>query len=846
MSAAPGDRIGPYEVVSLLGKGGMGEVYRAHDRQLNRDVAIKVLPAALANDADYLARFQREAQTLAALNHPNIAAIYDLEGRAIVMELVEGETLKGPLPLAEALPLAKQIAEALEAAHEKNIIHRDLKPGNVKVTPEGVVKVLDFGLAKAINERPVATGPDSPTLTMRATEAGLILGTAGYMSPEQAAGKQVDRRADIWSFGVVLYELLTGKRLFDGETVTHTLADVVRAPIDLSGVPLNELLERCLDRNIKTRLQHIGEARIAIESYRETPTAKPVGKQNWFVTAALVAVAASAAWFLRPAPPPREVVRMSTPLTEFTFNSVGATISPDGKYLSYIHRDDTREWGQVMIRKIDKYAFRAIPGADGATRPVFSADSQWIVYSTEGAIKKVSVNGGPPIVAVAGEVAIAGKTMSLDGTLVFWGAGGLMRLPPGRNSPETVVKREGGRTATSPSFLPDGQTVLAAGSSLVRESAEMLAVNLQSQEIKPLSLAGASPRYSPSGHILFQRENVLYAVPFDAKRLVTTGPEVPIAQDVYSGSHSFGISETGHLVYATENRRANRRLAWVDSAGAVASIARPAKQYSDLRLSPDGQRAVAAVNGDIWVEDFIRGGSTQLTTSGRNSEPIWTADGEKVTFFSSTERAILTLPRAGGVKPEPSVTGKDAVRLRLHPEHWSPDGSTLFFSGDPASPTRKLFAWSAAGPEKPLFEGPGSQREAHLSPDGKFIAYLSTAAHGGNTYELYVQPYPSGARVQVSVNGADDAFWSPDGKQLYYKASPRSSPLMAVPVQTSGDRIQAGQPRKLFDFDGEIRGVTPDGKRFLALHAPSAEDRVSKMHLVLNFADELRRLAPPR
>ncbi len=270
MALQAGDKLGPYEVVSLLGKGGMGEVYRARDPKLNREVAIKVLPPALAGDADYLARFQREAQTLASLNHPNIASIYGLEANAIVMELVEGDTLRGPLPLAEALALARQIAEALEAAHDKGIIHRDLKPGNIKVTPEGVVKVLDFGLAKAVAERSTPSGADSPTLTLRATEAGLILGTAGYMSPEQAAGKPVDRRADIWSFGVVLYELLTGKRMFDGETVTHTLADVVRAPIDLALVEdpqARQLIGRCLDRNIKTRLRDIGEARIAIENY---------------------------------------------------------------------------------------------------------------------------------------------------------------------------------------------------------------------------------------------------------------------------------------------------------------------------------------------------------------------------------------------------------------------------------------------------------------------------------------------------------------------------------------------------------------------------------------------------
>jgi serine/threonine-protein kinase len=399
MPLAPGDKLGPYEVVSLLGKGGMGEVYRARDPKLNRDVAIKVLPAALANDADYLARFQREAQTLAALNHPNIATIYGLEGNAIVMELVEGPTLQCPLPLEEALPVARQIAEALEAAHDKGIIHRDLKPGNVKVTPEGVVKVLDFGLAKAVNERPVTTGPDSPTLTLRATEAGLILGTAGYMSPEQAAGKSVDRRADIWAFAVVLYELLIGKRLFDGETVTHTLADVVRKPIDLEGVPLKELIGRCLDRNLKSRLQHIGEARIAIERY-EPPKSETVRTKAswwpWAIAAASLILAPLIGWYTatRPAPP-RPLIRVeiqvppATPLAPLALSPDGARLaltlrSPDGKV-------------RLHTRLLHQTQFTPLPGTEDAHGPFFSPAGDWIGFFADGKLKKIAVEGGAAV-----------------------------------------------------------------------------------------------------------------------------------------------------------------------------------------------------------------------------------------------------------------------------------------------------------------------------------------------------------------------------------------------------------------------------------------------------------------
>jgi len=425
----------------------MGEVYRAHDPQLNRDVAIKVLPAALANDADYLARFQREAQTLAALNHPNIAAIYGLEDKAIVMELVEGETLKGPLPLAEALPLARQIAEALEAAHEKNIIHRDLKPGNVKVTAEGVVKVLDFGLAKAINERPVTPGPDSPTLTMRATEAGLILGTAGYMSPEQAAGKNVDRRADIWSFGVVLYELLTGKRLFDGETVTHTLADVVRAPIDLSGVPLRDLLERCLDRNVKTRLQHIGEARIALETYREGAKPAAIKQKNWlpWAVAAVATVAAAGAWLLRPAPEPKPLVRFNVDLgrearLDLTTSGPNFAISANGRRIAFVVKNPNG--GTVLAtRTLDQDRVTLLPGTEYASTPFLSPDGAWVVFVSNGKLKKVSTAGGGAILLTEAE-AFKGGVWTSDDQLVLalTTRSGLSIMPASGGTPQPLTK----------------------------------------------------------------------------------------------------------------------------------------------------------------------------------------------------------------------------------------------------------------------------------------------------------------------------------------------------------------------------------------------------------------------
>ena len=473
MALNAGDKLGSYEIVAPIGAGGMGEVYRAHDSKLNRDVAVKVLPASLAKDADFLARFQREAQVLASLNHPNIAAIYGLEGNAIVMELVEGETLKGPLPLAEAMAVARQIAEALEAAHEKGIIHRDLKPGNVMVTPAGVVKVLDFGLAKSVERSAVTTGPNSPTLTMRATEAGLILGTAGYMSPEQAAGKPVDRRADIWSFGVVVWELLTGKRLFHGETVSHTLADVIKGEIDFSQVPegpVRDLVRRCLDRNLKNRLRDIGEARIAIENYG-TARSPVAGVRRWpwmvAVVSTVLAVVAGglalrktgeAGLAARFEVPPPVGGRFADP-----GNIGGSAISPDGRTLAFIA---TNAKGETLlhVRSLDSLEARALPGTENAVRPFWSPDSKSLGFVGGGKLKRVEVMGGSPV-ALCDVPAARGGTWNEDGVILFavLRGAGLQRIAASGGTPVPVTKVNadaGELFHYFPQFLPGGKEFL--------------------------------------------------------------------------------------------------------------------------------------------------------------------------------------------------------------------------------------------------------------------------------------------------------------------------------------------------------------------------------------------------
>jgi len=668
----------------------MGEVYRAHDPQLNRDVAIKVLPAALANDADYLARFQREAQTLAALNHPNIAAIYGLEDKAIVMELVEGETLKGPLPLAEALPLARQIAEALEAAHEKNIIHRDLKPGNVKVTAEGVVKVLDFGLAKAINERPVTPGPDSPTLTMRATEAGLILGTAGYMSPEQAAGKNVDRRADIWSFGVVLYELLTGKRLFDGETVTHTLADVVRAPIDLSGVPLRDLLERCLDRNVKTRLQHIGEARIALETYREGAKPAAIKQKNWlpWAVAAVATVAAAGAWLLRPAPEPKPLVRFNVDLgrearLDLTTSGPNFAISANGRRIAFVVKNPNG--GTVLAtRTLDQDRVTLLPGTEYASTPFLSPDGAWVVFVSNGKLKKVSTAGGGAILLTEAE-AFKGGVWTSDDQLVLalTTRSGLSIMPASGGTPQPLTKlnREE-KTHRWPAAGPGGAILFMSDTSPGDyEDAAIEAVWPKTGQRTVVHTGGYFPQYVASGHLLFMSKGSLLAAPLHPSNLTLTGTPAMV-RGVIEGGPGFGcanlqVSVSGTMLYRAGNASIERGLSWVDGSGRAEPIPIPPGAYLRLDLSPDNKRvSLGLQSGVLSIFDLERKILTRLTPAQGISvyKHLWTRDGKHIFFRTGDGTATIA---SDGSRAAQQIT-KDAADI---PESLTPDSSRFYFAG---------------------------------------------------------------------------------------------------------------------------------------------------------------------
>jgi hypothetical protein len=676
-----GQRIAHYRVQEKIGAGGMGEVYRAQDTRLCRDVALKVLPELFARDAERMVRFEREAKVLASLNHPNIASIYGLEesngARALVMELVEGPTFaerisQGRIPLEEVLTLAKQIADGLEYAHERGIIHRDLKPSNVKLTPESQVKLLDFGLAKALEgETAEPELQNSPTLSAAATRTGVLLGTPAYMSPEQARGKRVDRRADIWAFGCMLYEMLTGRAAFTGETTSDILASVIRAEPDWSSLPgsvpprIHELLRRCLQKDAKQRLRDIGDARIIIEEAlsgsvaSETVAAGGLTRSlrhrgmvwAWLV-AGLVLGAVGAvviASYLRPSPGEGPVGRFAFgfpapdsqpgasegfPLRDFP----AVAISRDGTKIAYLGaRGHTT---QLFLRLVDRLEPQPLPGSADATSPFFSPDGQWVGFFADGKLKKASVNGGEATTLCDAPLNRS-ATWGPDSTITFAPTlfGGLMRVSATGGSPEILTApdvRKGELTYRWPEILPAGKAVLfvignAQDIGSFSES-KIAAIRLDTREKKILPIVGTYPRYSPSGHLLFERNGRVFAVPFDPHRLEVTGQPVPVLDGVKtspnSGAADFAVSDTGSLVYLPENAYTHDGLiVWVDRKKQVKELAAPARYYGSPHISPDGERIAVAIpsgssGSDVWVYEIPHGTLTRLTFDEHSSAPL--------------------------------------------------------------------------------------------------------------------------------------------------------------------------------------------------------------------------------
>jgi serine/threonine protein kinase/Tol biopolymer transport system component len=849
---SPQQSIAHYKIVSKLGEGGMGAVYRATDTKLNRDVAIKVLPPAFADDAARLQRFEREAQVLASLNHPNIAAIYGIEQGAIVMELVEGQDLPSPVPLKTALEYALQIATGLEAAHEKGIVHRDLKPANIKVAAGGVVKLLDFGLAKAGDADPQGNNTQSPTLSLAMTQAGMIMGTASYMSPEQAAGKPVDRRSDIWSFGIVLWEMLSGKRLFEGETVSHTLADVLRADIDVGKLPagtpapIRDLVARCLDRDLKSRLRDIGEARIAIQRWLANPVTEPAVVTSdppsrrpdaWMLGTVLFAAAAIALAVVhfRETPPDVVASRTSIPMPANAVTDSGRqgarfpAVSPDGRRFAIQVLQGTLT--EIAIQSIDSNSVQVLAGTEGANGVFWSPDSQSIGFFINQKLKRIDLAGGPAI-TLADAIGTGHGAWGRDGTILYsQGSGPIFRIPAsggGQPAAVTAVPTAGGRHST-PWFLPDGRRFLYT------ECADRLsfigdlyagAVDGSPRSHAPILRQVGNVAYA-QGYLLYGRDGSLMAQPFDAARASLTGPAVPLADQMgllTGGLTGFSVSDNGLLVYQRGNRGALRSLGWVDRSGKVLETIGEPAAFGPFMLSPDGKQVAVSIRDtqdggrDLWLIELARGVRTRFTFERANAfNPVWSPDGKFIVYQGDRGGHTHLFRKAtDGSSAGDVVYADDNYK---QPTQWTREGNFILFSSDAmAGADGRLWLISPTAGQKPtpLFEPSHGESQGQFSPDGKWIAYRSTES--GNP-EIYVSAFPGpGAKHRVSTSPVGGIpGWKPDGTELYYIA--RNRDLMAVSVKSKGGKLELSAPVKLFGGIPVVAGrnydVSADGKRFL-------------------------------
>jgi serine/threonine-protein kinase len=710
MSLATGDKFGSYEILALIGKGGMGEVYRARDSKLKRDVAVKVLPEVFACDSGRMDRFEREAEVLASLNHQNIAHIYGVEDRALIMELAEGESPRGPLPFDEAWKIASQIADALAYAHEKGVVHRDLKPANIKVAPDGTVKLLDFGLAKAFTGTPDSASAEpanSPTLTMGATVAGVILGTAGYMSPEQARGKNVDRRADIWAFGVVLYELLTGKRLFQGEDLTDTLASVVKVQPDLSPAPVEacRLLQACLEKDPKKRLQAIGDARYLIGDAAPVEHRRKGTVTAWIAAGAVAVALGVALWASwRAAAPAAGIVRLTMetspaerlgPMSRGRPAAGSMALSPDGNTLVFAGERQTGQNQKIQRllykRSLDQSAATPIAGTDDAYAPFFSPDGEWVGFFTGGlaiggssTLKKIPMAGGPATVIcdLPETPSVRGASWGTADQIVFAGRDrGLLQVPASGGTPQRLFKTDPANSSfdVSPWFLPDGKTLLFTErpSNDWRE-AQIMARRVDTGEQHALVKGGADPRYVRTGHLLYLVNGVLMAVPFDAQNAQVSGKPVALIDGVMqsvnmtnggleSGIGQVAISPSGNLVYALGGifPGVPATIVRMDRKGVQTELGAPKGLYVGLRVSPDGRRlgsfrgADNSRQRDIWVLDMSTGNATRVTSDGSSSNAVWSTDGKRL-FYRAGDggRQIRSIAADGSGAPETILTGE--------------------------------------------------------------------------------------------------------------------------------------------------------------------------------------------
>ena len=863
----------------------MGEVYRARDAKLGRDIALKVLPGDFSGDPQRMARFEREAQLLASLNHPNIAAIYGVEDsgpvRALVMELVEGATLserieRGALPVEEALPIALDVARALEFAHERGIIHRDLKPANIKITPDGAAKVLDFGLAKAVEGDPSATDiANSPTMSRMATQAGIILGTAAYMSPEQARGRPADRRADIWAFGCVLFEMLSGKQPFSGDTVSDALASVIKDPADWTQLPaatpprLRELLQRCLQKDSRQRLQAIGDARITLEEILAGPkgssdampaiasgpaatqlAARQPDAPAWrgVLPWALAAVFAVALVVTITSSPHGHTAAQRTVNLSLLIpnernldvtNGPAVVLSPDGSRVAYALFDAKSGIGQLYVRELDQPTAVLLEGTSVAAAPFFSPDSQWIAFFSDSTLKKVSVRGGAPV-ELCPIIAARGGDWGADGNIILTTAftAPLYRIPASGGSLHEAThldKKRAEITHRWPQILPGGKAVLFTSSADNNffGYASVAVAPLDSGVPKILVENAYFGRYLPGGYLTYVSQGTLFMAPFDVQSLSLTGAAIPVLKgidaDPSNGSGQVSFSADGSAAYIIGNL-ANQPLNVVqlDRKGNASVLLKDQRDAAGPRLSPDGKKlAFQKGSGGIWIYDIARGTTYQLTSEAAANFPLWTPDGQRITYtraFTTDKNSGLRIywKRADGSGQEEALTSGNVPNAFA--SSWSPDGKTLAFfqlAQDGACCeiwTMTLDENGKPQPAKPFLvasQGKSSYSLPMISPDGHWLAYNSSES---GSPQIYVVRFPDqGAKVQISTGGGVEPVWSRSGHELFYELFGATSTVMSVPYTIEKGEFQAGKPEPAFPGEFEMRlpllsyDVTPDG-----------------------------------
>ncbi len=904
-----GQTVNHYKITKKIGEGGMGAVYQATDTRLGREVALKILPEKFVQDRQRMGRFQREAEVLASLNHPHISTIHGLEEsgevRALVLELVEGPTLgeriaQGPIPVEEALPMALEMAQALEAAHEKGIIHRDLKPANVKITPEGAVKVLDFGLAKAMEgELSRKELANSPTLTMEATQEGIILGTAAYMSPEQARGQAVDKRSDIWAFGLVFFEMLTGKGMYTGRSLTETLAAVIHEEPNLDALPqdtplkIRDLLERCLRKDPKLRIRDLGEARITIHECVTQPdepqvVERPRETPLWArLLPVAVAVALAAVVYFWPAPPDdseKKIARFEIPtadaeVLDHQFRR-GVDLSLDGKQLAFVAAppgDPSKR--KVYVHSLERGQTTPLFDAGNATLPFFSHDAKWLGVwsSTDRKLKKYPLEGGTPTTICDAELPF-GASWASDDTIVFAPdqESALWRVSASGGEPTAITEldREAGEVSHRlPHVLPGAEavlfTVMRFQTDTTGWSRSQIAVQSLGQEKRILIEGGSDARYVPTGnlgHLVYALEGTLMAAPFDLQKLELSGPIVPIQENVshaiYSGvsgqetgAGQFAFSNSGTLAYISGSLfpEAKRQLVRVDRKGVEEPINLEPAKYVSVRRSPDGDRLLLDTlykSSSIWTFDLARGARALQTFEGDNMWPIWSADGTRVTFASETEGQRMLFWKQVD-------SGGDAERLTYGdrpqvPGSWSPKGKRLAFVQLDAAAGSDIWTLSSDNPDSAgvFLESRFELSQPEFSHDGRWLAYVSTESGG---HQVYLQAYPGpGRKRQISTRGGFSPAWSASGRELFYRYDRK---LWAVEIGEDG---RPGNPEPLFEgpylSNVQFRSydVRPDGQRFLMIREDEAEiDRTlqaayygNKVRVVLNWFEELEELVP--